>query len=111
MPLAMFLADCKIETCLMEAFKRSIKQPSMTSLWKRINAVVSIGKDLLFQIFFAKTLRQAPHGLVLLCLSIVDLSLLHYFVLQHATVDLSPPHYFVLQPASGTHGAGESQTH
>ena len=82
---------CKMKGYLMEAFKGFVMQ-----IWKRINAVVSIGKDLLFQIFFAKTLRQAPHELVLLCLSIVDLSLLHYFVLQLA---------------SGTHGAGESQTH
>ena len=35
----------------MEAFKRFIMQPSMTSQWKRIKADVSVGKDLLFQIF------------------------------------------------------------
>ena len=42
------------ENTLMKAFKGSIIQPSMVSLWKRINAIVSSGKDLLFQIFFDK---------------------------------------------------------
>ena len=42
------------ENTLMKAFKGSIIQPSMVSLWKRSNTVVSSGKDLLFQIFFCK---------------------------------------------------------